>query len=201
MSSITMAKEAPPFVTFDYMEAGVDEEASAKAGRQIPKFKPFATIRQIGDKFAATDKDAEEWLKDIEMKARMGQYNPEWAQRYRMQYDAFLKGDELPRHGQPIKTWAAINREQVLRLIAIGITTVEDLAAQPDQALGMIGLDGRYLRDLAKTFIAQGLDAGKTSKQIANLEQSNRDKDEQIQRMSDRLAALEKQQPLGLPKK
>lgn len=188
---VSIKKDAPPFVTFDYQEVGPDAEASAKAGRYIPRVRAIATIRQIGDKFAATERDAEEWLADLKRKSIEGTYNPEWAQRFQMQYDAFIKGEELPRHGTPIKTWAAINREQVIRLIACGMTTIEDLAALPDAGLGQVGLDGRYLRDLARTFIASGHDAAGNAKKITDLEQENRTLKESIERMEARLAALE----------
>lgn len=106
-----------------------------------------------------------------------------------MQYEAWKKGEELPLDGQPIKTWAALNKEQIARLIALGYYTIENLAACPDTTLAMIGLDGRYLRDLArKTLEPTGIHA----KQIADLEQSNRDKDETIAALMGRVAALEK---------
>jgi hypothetical protein len=88
------------------------------------------------------EKDAEEWLKQIEDKAIQGTYNPEWAQRFKMQFEQFLKGNELPRQGTPIRTWPAPNREQVIRLQAIGITTVEDLAAIPDSGCRTSGSMG-----------------------------------------------------------
>jgi hypothetical protein len=184
-------KEAPPFVRFEYVECGVDAEASAKAGGvRIPLVRPFALIMQHGSK-DVVEKDAEEWLKQIEDKAIQGTYNPEWAQRFKMQFEQFLKGNELPRQGTPIRTWPAPNREQVIRLQALGITTVEDLAAIPDSACRTSGLDGRYLRDLAKNYLEDSKGAGQMAKQLADLQQSNRDKDETIKRMEASIAALE----------
>lgn len=187
----TMKKDAPPYVRFDYVEYGINAEATAKAGRPIPAVVPFAFIMQHGSR-DTVEKPADEWLAQKEREAIDGRYNPEWVQRHKLQYEAFLKGNDLPRDGTPIRTWLAVTREQGTRLLALGITTVEDLAAIPDSGLGNIGLDGRNLRDLAKNFIDAGQGVGVMAKKLSDLEQSNRDKDDQIQRMSERLAALEK---------
>lgn len=201
MNMPSVAKEAPPFVTFEYMEDGIDQEATLAAGRRIPKVTAFALIRQIGDKFTCTEKKAEEWLDQIEQKAIAGTYPPEWAQRYKMAFEQFKKGEELPREGTPVKTWPAPTREQVLRLLALGLTTVEDLAATPDQGLSNIGLDGRYLRDLAKNYVDSGKDTAGIVKKLADAEQSIRDKDDQIKRLEERMNALEANRTLTVPKK
>lgn len=189
--NITVRKEAPPYVRFDYIEYGINAEATKKAGRPIPAVVPFAIVMQHGSK-DTTEKPAEEWLAQKEKEAIDGKYNPEWVQRFKMQYEAFLKGNELPREGTPVRTWLAVTREQGTRLLALGITTVEDLAAIPDAGLGNIGLDGRNLRDLAKNFIEAGQGVGAMAKKVSDLEQTNRDQAEQIQRMTERLAVLEK---------
>ena len=76
-------------------------------------------------------------------------------------------------------------------MLALGITTVEQLSAVPDNALSNIGLDGRNLRDLARNFIDAGQNQGTLAKKLADAEQTVRDQAEQINRMNERLAALE----------
>lgn len=194
--SVEMRKEAPPFVRFEFMECGIDAEASKKSGRQIPLVKCYALIMQHGSK-DVVEKNAEEWLEQINQKALAGTYNPEWVARFRLQYEQFCKGNELPRDGTPIRTWPAPNREQVIRLLALGITTVEDLAAVPDSGLGNIGLDGRHLRDLAKHYIEAGQGVGVMAKKLADLEQADRDNKATIERMAEQIKNLE----AALPKK
>lgn len=184
-------KEQPPFVRFEYIEYGLNETASEAAGRPIPKVVPFALIMQHGSK-DVVEKDAVEWLAQIRRKAIEGNYPPDWVKRYEMQYEEFLKGQELPREGTPIRTWAAVTREQVIRLTALGIPTVEDLAQYPDSGLGMIGLDGRNLRDLARNFIEQGVNSAGVAKKLADLEQRDRDNSETITRMAAQIKELEK---------
>ncbi len=201
--NVTMRKDAPPYVRFEYQEYGVNAEASKTSGRQIPNVVPFALIMQHGSK-DVTEKVAEEWLDQIDVQARDGRYNPDWVSMFRRQFEGFLRGNELPRDGTPIRTWAAINREQVMRLLALEITTVEDLAAQPDSGLGRIGLDGRNLRDLAAHYIADGKGAAGNAKKIADLEETNRQQADTIKRMQESIQALEAALPrntLHAPKK
>ena len=192
--NLTIRKDAPPFVRFEYMEYGVNAEASAAAGRPIPSVRPFALIMQHGSK-DCVEKDAEEWLAQIKRLAIEGRYNAEWVARFELQFKEFCTGNELPREGTPIRTWPAPKREQVFRLLALGITTVEDLAAVPDSGLGNIGLDGRNLRDLARNFIEAGTGNAAMAKKLADAEQKARDQGEQIERMAARLAELEANAP------
>lgn len=152
-------------------------------------------LMQHGDKFSVTEKIAEEWLAQIQQRALQGMYDPTWAAQFKLEYESFLKGNELPREGTPIRTWGAISREQGTRLIGMNITTVEDLAAQPDASLGQIGLDGRYLRDLAKNHLAAGNDTGLMAKELAEAKQFARDQADHIKRMEERMALMEAQLP------
>ena len=166
----------PPFVRFEEREYGRNVEASEAAGRPIPRVVVMACITPFASK-DCIEKPAEEWLEQIRGKASKGEYPPEWAVQFRLQYEEYLKGNELPREGTPTITWQMATREQQLRLKALGITTVEDLALTPDSGLNQIGLDGRVLRDTAKSWIAEAKDKGivaqelnKANARIAELE-------------------------------
>ena len=186
-----MTKETPPFVRFEYRENGRDVAASDKAGRPIPKIEPMVIVMQRGSKDEWVG-NADEWLAEKHKAASEGTYPPQWVDQFKRAYDAFLKGDELPPEGTPIKTWSAIGREQVIRLLAANIRTVEELAETPDSALmTQIGLDGRVLRDTARAFIAEGKTVGGSAVKIAALEEENRRLREEQDRMKASIAALE----------
>lgn len=174
--SVSIAQARRPLAMFRYSDTG----------QQI-----MVDIMQHGDKFSVVEKNADEWIAHISSEAIQGRYDATWLAQFKLEYEAFQKGNELPRDGTPIRTWAAISREQGTRLVQINITTVEDLASMPDSGIGGIGLDGRYLRDLAKNFLAQGQGTAAMSKKITELEASNKAKDEIIQTFEQRLAALE----------
>jgi hypothetical protein len=194
-----VAKERPPFVRFEDREVGIDPDASKEAGRQIPIMKALALVTPHGSK-DVVEKYAEQWLDEIAAKALRGDYPLEWSNLFRAQYDAWRKGNELPRTGTPILTWQMIAiKEQRTRLIALGITTVEDLAAVPDGGLGTVGLDGRYLRDLARGWLAEAKELGASAKEVADLKAENLRLSEKaelqqgtINSLRDRLDALER---------
>jgi hypothetical protein len=167
MSTLQIFAERPPFVRWEERELGFDHDASEKAGRPIPRVLVMACITPHASK-DCVEKPAEEWLAQIKSKAAKGEYNPEWVRFFRASYDEWKLGNELPREGTPVKTWQLTTREQTSRLIALGLRIVEDLAAVPDSGLGEIGLDGRYLRDLARNWIQEGKDKGVTARALAD---------------------------------
>jgi hypothetical protein len=140
--SVSIAQARRPLAMFEYSDDG----------KHV-----IAKLMQHGDKFSVTEKIADEWLAHINQESLQGRYDASWVAQFKAEYEAFLKGNELPREGTPIRTWGAITREQGTRLIGMNITTVEDLAAMPDSGLGNLGLDGRYLRDLAKSTLESGV--------------------------------------------
>jgi hypothetical protein len=187
---ISIYDKRPPFVRFEEREMGIDPAATEAAGRPVPKMVIMACITSAGSK-DEHEKPVEEWLKQIKEKALRGEYPIEWKNHFELQYSEWLKGHELPREGTPIKTWAMATRQQSTRLIAAGITTVEDLAAFPDTTLSMIGLDGRYLRDMARGWINEAKDKGTNAKALADANIKISTQQETIDRLTERLQRVE----------
>lgn len=184
---LSIFDKRPPYVRFEEREMGIDAAASEKAGRPIPRVVVMACITPHASK-DIVEKIAEEWLDQIKAKALRGEYPLEWANHFRAAYKEWQEGNELPREGTPIKTWQMVSREQANRCHTIGYTTVEDLAQVPDSGLGQIGLDGRYLRDLARGWIQEASDKGVNARALADanvriddLERSNAELRQQLQ--------------------
>jgi hypothetical protein len=194
----------PPFLRFEEREYGRNVEASEAAGRPIPRVVVMACITPFGSK-DCFEKPAIEWLEQIREKATKGEYPHEWAIGFRNQYDEYLKGNELPREGTPTATWQMASREQQIRLKALDITTVEDLALIPDNALGMIGLDGRILRDTAKSWIAESKDKGVVAQELNKVRSENESLKETVAKLSQRVDELiqgtEQKRGPGRPRK
>jgi len=186
-------KEIMPHVRFEVKDYGRDEEASRKSGRHICKRATFVIIHPHGSK-DETEHLIEEWIPRKKLEASRGAYNIEWIERIEVMYAAWQKGHELPREGTPILTWQMISPEQNVRLRSLGISVVEDLAAIPDSGLAEIGLDARYLRDLARGWIAEGQQKGINAQELANATAKIREQEELIQRMAERLERLESEQ-------
>lgn len=180
----------PPFVRFEEREFGVDSVASEREGRPIPRNVVLAVVTPHGSK-DEVEKVAEEWLEQIRQKSLRGEYPVEWSRMFRDQFEEWKKGNETPREGTPVAGWAMITKEQARRLRAFGMHTIEDLAEMPDTSLGGIGLDGRYLRDLARNWINEAKDKGINAKKLADAEVKISDQTAQIDELRNRLRALE----------
>jgi hypothetical protein len=180
----------PPFVRFEEREMGINQEASETAGRPIPKIVTLACVTPHGSK-DCFEKVADEFLLQLKRKALAGEYPTEWLHHFELQYSEFKKGNELPREGTPTKTWAAVSKEQSSRLIACGYTTIEDVAQIPDSGLPMLGLDGRYLRDLARGWINESKDKGVNARALADAQVKIESQQATINSLQARLAKLE----------
>lgn len=188
--SMSIFDKRPPFVRFEEREMGLNPEATKEAGRPIPRVVILALITPHGSK-DCVEKVASEWLDQIHSKSLNGEYDPQWVDHFRRQFAEWQKGHELPREGTPVKTWAMATREQITRLIGNGITTVEDLAAFPDSNLAVVGMDGRYLRDLARGWITEAKDKGTNAKALADANVKIDDLQTTITRQSERINRLE----------
>jgi hypothetical protein len=195
--SMSIFDKRPPFVRFEEREMGLNAEATEKEGRPIPRVVQMACITPHGSK-DVVEKIASEWIEQIHRKSLQGDYPVEWVNFFKASFEEWKKGNDLPREGTPVKTWQMCTREASTRLVAIGITTVEDLAEFPDSNLSVIGMDGRYLRDLARGWINEAKDKGANAKaladanvRIANLEATNTAQAERIDRLAARLEERE----------
>lgn len=196
---ISVFDKRPPFVRFEEREQGLNAEATAAAGRPIPKVIIMACITNAGSK-DVFEKGAEDWIAEKHTQALNGHFPLEWVTLFRAQFEAFKQGHELPREGTPIKTWAMCTRLDATQLIAAGITTVEDLASFPDSNLGSVGMNGRYLRDMARGWINEAKDKGANAKALADanveiddLKAKNARFAERIERLEQRLESDEPQ--------
>lgn len=90
-----------------------------------------------------------------------------WPEAYRR----FKDGQAEAQSGTPLEQWPRMSRSRVMELKAVGIATVEDLAAVKDSNLQNIGPDGRELRQNANNFLkAADEDVGEMQNRIKELE-------------------------------
>jgi len=156
-----------PFVRFEEREYGINLEASTSAGRPVPKVEVMACITASGSK-DVHEKPAQQWLDEKRALAVKGEYPLEWVDMFARQFEQYLKGNELPRDGTPLKTWQMLTKDQINRCLANSVTTVEDLEMIPDSGLHMLGLDGRAMRDMARSWIKEGKEKGSVAKELAD---------------------------------
>jgi hypothetical protein len=192
----TIADKRPPFVRFEMREYGSEQvpnpDGEDKPKISVPKMTAFVCVTSHGSK-DSFEAPAQTWLADKLAKAKKGEYPYEWYNHFKLAFEEWLKGNELPRTGTPIATWMLLPAKSTRdRLIAVGITTVEDLAVVPDSGLAMIGLDGRHLRDMASTWVAEAKDKGATAKELADVKADNTRLSGENEELRNRFAALER---------
>jgi hypothetical protein len=193
MPSIQEAR--PPYVEFKQI-AVEDRNASIEQGRRVTKNVNMAYVMQIGSK-DQTEKVAEEWIAQLERKAIDGEYPEDWVRHFSTKFQDWLAGRETPENGYPIREWAVLSPADVENLLALKIRTVEDLAAANEELLQKnLGL--RTLKQKAQAWLNS---SNASAEKLAALEIENEQLKETIDRMNERLKAVEADKPKrGRPK-
>lgn len=156
----------PPHVRFEKRPLE-DRAASIEAGHMVYKDVDFAIITPVGGK-DVIEKVAAEWLADIEKKSHVGQYDPDWVDRFKKMHGLWQRDEELPEDGTPIKTSQLFTPAEIANCAAVGIRTLEDLAAANEEALGRIGMGARNMKERAKNaLLAMGGEAVKLASQLS----------------------------------
>lgn len=183
-----------PFFMFQDREHGIDADASAEHGYDVPRMVTFILVAPHGHKGDPIEFFADEFIERKTKEARDGRYDMAWVKEFKAGLELHREGKEIPRNGTPLITWERIlksRREQLARRFP----TIEDLAAVPDSSLGEIGLDGRVLRDLARGDIQAKKDLSPLVKELADTKEENRRLQEQLTALSARMAAIEEDKP------
>ena len=183
-----------PFFMFQDREHGADPEASKEAGYEVPKIVTFILITPHGHKGDPIEFFADEFIERKGSEAKQGRYDHSWVAEFKAGLASHREGKAIPRNGTPLITWERIlksRREQLVHRYP----TIEDLAAVPDSSIGDIGMDGRVLRDMAKADIQAKKDLSPVVKELANANETIRRQQEQLDKMANRLEALEEDKP------
>ena len=188
MQPMAYNEQVPPF-NFSQREHGIDPEATAREGYEVPRLVTFIEILPHGQRDPISF-EAIPWLANKSREAADGRYNPQWVATFKNGYDEYLKGNEIPATGSPLILWERIlkTRREALKG---QFPTVEDLAACPDSNLGLIGLDGRYLRDIARADVQARKSMEPIVLELAATNEENRQLKERMDTLVRRLEALE----------
>jgi hypothetical protein len=195
-------KERPAYVRFEKRPIE-DRDASLKAGHYVAKDVVFALITSPGGKDTvvrrvesvknASGQIVEEgWLDYLEREASApegGRFPMQWVDMYRRAFEKFMKGEEAPVNGTPIKDWPPLSPAQKTNLIACNVFTVEDLANLNSEGQARIGMGVIELQRKAKLWLEESQSIGKTvalitalESRVAALEQQNQKQRELIEK-------------------
>jgi len=154
-----------PYVRFE-MRAVEDRTLTTTDGVTQMKDVPWAIVSAPGSR-DTMEKTAEDWLASLIPHARDGRIPASWPSDYRGAFDLWIKGEEMPVHGTPIKSWPPLTPSQRKNIIAAGILTVQDLAAANEETRARIGMGALALSATAVRWLQESKDVGATAKALA----------------------------------
>lgn len=161
-------KDRPAYVRFERRPIE-DRGATMARGHYVAKDVDFAIVTPFGSADQLVQQ-ADEWFARMKQMVTEERIPIEYLESYERAYERFLKGEEAPLEGTPIKDWPVLSPAQRTNMIAIGIRTVEDLAMVNQEAMNRIGLGAQMLKDKAANWLAAANDVGKVSERLSALE-------------------------------
>ena len=186
--NISLMPQRPPYVQFE-QRAVEDRNATIKAGGLVMRDVDYAIVMQVGSKDTA-EKEALDWLNDLDRLAQNGNYPIEWAQHFRRQYESWKAGHEVPELGLSVRQWPSLSKAQAENLLAAGVRTVEDVATMNEQTMQRVGMGARELQRKARAYV-DSRETNKAAEQIAALQADLENRDATITSLEQRLAKLE----------
>lgn len=188
MTTIALMPQRPPYVQFE-QRAVEDRNATIKAGGLVMRDVDYVIVMQVGSKDTA-EKEALDWLNDLDRLAQNGNYPIEWAQHFRRQYESWKAGHEVPELGLSVRQWPSLSKAQAENLLAAGVRTVEDVATMNEQTMQRVGMGARELQRKARAYV-DSRETNKAAEQIAALQAEVENRDATITGLEQRLAKLE----------
>jgi hypothetical protein len=173
MSSVALQKERPAYVSFE-KRAMEDREATIATGMYTAKDVDFVIITPPGTK-DQIERNAKEWLEQMEFQMRQDRLPREFYEAYRKAYEYWKESGEVPLNGTYVKTCPALSPSQIDSLLRANIKTMEDLAAASEEAVARLGMGGRSLKMLAENWLKSAKDTGASAGQITALQLKNQE--------------------------
>lgn len=183
-----VTESRPPYVRFA-MHDVEDRDASIKAGHYVGREVPFAHITPQGSK-DVIERNAEEWLADLSRQVVDGRMPQAWVDQFRAAYNAWLRDEEPPMNGVPLRTWPVISPGQYKTLRDLRILTVEDLANMNEESISRFGMGARALKDKAIEWLKSAKGTGTSVEEVAALKEQNRQLSETVARMAQQMETL-----------
>lgn len=164
MTTPYVMQARPPLIEFEYM-AVEDRDETIKAGYLQYRNEPMAIIRQAGSHDTVT-KPVDEMLKKLFKDGHEGRCPLDWHKHYEAAFQAWKEGNEIPPFGTPVITCLMLTPAEQKMLIQAGIRTLEDAADMSEQALGMVGMGAREIKEKAKVAISSASKLGEENMRL-----------------------------------
>lgn len=178
----------PPYVRF-VMHDVEDRAASLETGHYVGREVPFAHITPQGSK-DIIERNAKEWLEDLQRQADAQRFPAAWLDQFRTAYHAWLKDEDPPLNGVPLRNWPVISPGQYKSLRDLRVLTVEDLAAANEETISRMGMGARALKAKAVEWLASAKGTGVAVEEVSALRIANQQLTETVERMSKQMGQM-----------
>lgn len=188
IGDIAERKDRPAYARFE--RRVIENKAeSIKVGRYVGKDVDFVLLTPpySVDVF---EQKVTSWFEQMKVEVAQGRLPQVWADKYKESYEKWLKGQELPLDGVPIKGWGVCSPAQQENLIKLNILTVEDLAYANDEAIRRIGMGAVDLRQKAKAWLMNMANHGQVTIELAALRTQNENQAIEIKTLKEQVQKL-----------
>jgi len=160
-----------PFIRFERRPIE-DKAASVAAGHYVARDVDYALITPPYSKDVLIKK-VDAWLEQLKTDVSNNRVPQSWVDAQKKAYSYFLKGQELPLEGTPIKGWGMISPAQQETLVKMHVLTVEQLAAMNDEGVRRVGIGAIELKNKAIAWLKNIKKAGASTLEITALKKEN----------------------------
>ena len=184
-------KERPAYVRFEKRPVE-DRNASIQSGHWVGRDVVYALVTPPGTKDVVVV-EAAEWIKRLEREEAEGRIPGPFVDSYKRAYEKYLKGEETPPEGTPIKGWPPLSPAQQQNCIAMNILTVEDLANLNSEGMSRFGMGIVELKRKAANWLEAATSTGALSARMTALEIKQTDLEAQNSRQRELIEKLQKE--------
>lgn len=185
-SNVQLSSAGKPHIRFE-TRSEEDRSATFSSGRKVYVDKDYVIITPQGGR-DSIENLVEQWFKNIESRAQIGQYDNEWLNTFRKMYAMYKEGKEMPVEGTPLRMLAHLfSPSEIANCAGLQIQTLEQLASANEEALARLGIGSREWKHRAQE--ALRLSEGKgDSLKIAAIQTENEDLKARITLLENTLA-------------
>lgn len=182
-------EEIKPFVRFERV-AFEDKQASLQSGHYVAQDIDMAYVTPPYSKDVMKYK-VKSWMAQLEQDLKNKRISQQWVNDYKKAYEYWVKGQELPVDGIPIKGWGVISPAQQETLTRMHILTVEQLAAVNDEGMRRIGIGAVDMKTKAVTWLKSLKKSGAVTIEMAELKAENTRLQSNLLALEEKLSKLE----------
>lgn len=188
VGAVADRSERPAIVRFERV-AIEDKAETVLRGRFVAKDVDYALITPPYSKDVIRMK-VPTWLEMLERDKQAGRIPEQWVENYRLSYQRWQNGQEMPPDGTPIRGWPVLSPAQQETLIRMNIVTVEDLAGVNDEGARRIGMGALEMKNRAIAWLRSADDKGSVTIENAALKTENANLRAEVETLRAQVAAL-----------